>query len=69
MLKKVPLRIRFTLVASLFLLLSCVTLMLLNLNNGLKDLRMKNYQMPMNQRDRIELKMVLTVEQVKKHLR
>lgn len=30
MLKKVPLRIRFTLVASLFLLLSCVTLMLLS---------------------------------------
>lgn len=30
MLKKIPLRIRFTLVASLFLLISCVTLMLLS---------------------------------------
>lgn len=30
MLKKIPLRIRFTLVASLFLLVSCVTLMLLS---------------------------------------
>lgn len=39
------------------------------LKNGLKELHMKNYQMLMKQRDRIGLKMVLMVEQVKKHLR